>query len=113
MQEGSLAIASDWNPGFCPVGNLVKPKPPFGKSFENSVQQEVFAGLTFRAAAAFGTIDRGTLEPGMLADFNLYPSQITERILNHQATHSAQVWKRLSDSILKRNKEYWVYDFKL
>jgi imidazolonepropionase len=90
---GSLAIASDWNPGSAPMGNLIA-QASILATFEKLSTAEVFAGLTFRAAAALGLSDRGTLATGMLADFNLYPIGDYQEILYHQGQLApAQVWK--------------------
>jgi len=91
---GSLAIASDWNPGSAPMGNLIA-QASILATFEKLSTAEVFAGLTFRAAAALGLSDRGTLATGMLADFNLYPIGDYQEILYHQGQLApAQVWKK-------------------
>lgn len=91
---GALAIASDWNLGSAPMGNLVA-QASILAVFENLSTAEVLAGLTFRAAAALGLSDRGRLEPGMLADFNLYAIEDFQEILYQQGQLApAQVWKR-------------------
>ena len=91
---GALAIASDWNPGSAPMGNLVA-QASILATFEKLSTAEVLAGLTFRAAAALGLSDRGRLEPGMLADFNLYAIEDFQEILYQQGQLTpAQVWKR-------------------
>jgi len=56
----SLAIASDWNPGSAPMGDLLTQAAILG-TFEKLTTAEVLAGLTFRAAAALGLNDRGRL----------------------------------------------------
>jgi imidazolonepropionase len=69
----SLAIASDWNPGSAPMGDLLMQASVLG-TFEKLSNAEVLAGITYRAAAALGLNDRGQLEPGMLADIILFPT---------------------------------------
>ncbi|AFL86101.1 imidazolonepropionase [Belliella baltica DSM 15883] len=69
----SLAIASDWNPGSAPMGDLLMQASVLG-TFEKLSNAEVLAGITFRAAAALGIKNRGTLEFGKLADIILFPT---------------------------------------
>jgi imidazolonepropionase len=69
----SFAIASDWNPGSAPMGDLLMQASVLG-TFEKLSNAEVLAGITYRAAAALGLNDRGQLEPGMLADIILFPT---------------------------------------
>lgn len=91
---GALAIASDWNPGSAPMGNLIA-QASILATFEKLSTAEVFAGLTFRSASALGLSDRGVLAPGMLADFNLYAIEDYQEILYHQGQLTPdQVWKR-------------------
>ncbi|MEJ2883145.1 imidazolonepropionase [Pedobacter sp. GR22-6] len=89
----SLAIASDWNPGSAPMGDLLTQAAILG-TFEKLSNAEVFAAITFRAAKAIGLDDRGKLEPGLLADFNLFPIADYREILYQQGKlKPAQVWK--------------------
>ncbi|WP_075350922.1 imidazolonepropionase [Algoriphagus marinus] len=91
---GALAIASDWNPGSAPMGNLIAQASVLA-AFEKLSTAEVFAGLTFRAASALGLSDRGVLAPGMLADFNLYAVEDYQEILYQQGQLApVQVWKK-------------------
>ncbi|REG88344.1 imidazolonepropionase [Algoriphagus antarcticus] len=93
-QGGSLAIGSDWNPGSAPMGDLVM-QASILATFEKLSTAEVFAALTFRAAAALGLEDRGKLKAGLLADFNLFPTANFQEILYHQGKlKPEQVWKR-------------------
>jgi imidazolonepropionase len=90
----SLAIASDWNPGSAPMGDLLTQAAILG-TFEKLSAAEVLAGLTCRAALALGLVDRGELAPGLLADFLLFPTANYEEILYQQGQlKPAQVWKR-------------------
>ena len=90
----SLAIASDWNPGSAPMGDLLTQAAILG-TFEKLTAAEVLAGLTCRAARALGLADRGQLVPGLLADFLLFPTANYEEILYQQGQlKPAQVWKR-------------------
>ncbi|WP_317175517.1 imidazolonepropionase [Pontibacter beigongshangensis] len=93
-QGASLAIASDWNPGSAPMGDLLTLASVLGV-FEKLSAAEVFAGITFRAARALGLHDRGKLAPGFLADFVLFPVYDYREILYHQGKlKPAAVWKR-------------------
>ncbi|KAA1244738.1 imidazolonepropionase [Aquimarina sp. RZ0] len=91
---GSLAIASDWNPGSAPMGDLLSQASILG-TFEKLSNAEIFAGITYRAAAALMLKDRGVLAPKMLADFCLFPTNHYNEILYHQGKLTpSQVWKR-------------------
>lgn len=92
-QGGALAIASDWNPGSAPMGDLLA-QASILATFEKLSTAEVFAGITFRAAAALGLEDRGKLTPAMLADFILFPTSDYREILYQQGKMKpTQVWK--------------------
>ncbi len=89
----SLAIASDWNPGTAPMGDLLTLAALLGV-FEKLSDVEVFAGITFRAAAALGLVNRGRLAPDCLADFVLFQGRDYREILYLQGKlKPAQVWK--------------------
>lgn len=90
----SLAIASDWNPGSAPMGDLLTQAAILG-TFEKLTTAEVLAGLTCRAALALGLTDRGQLAAGLLADFLFFPAADYREILYQQGQlKPAQVWKR-------------------
>ena len=90
---GALAIASDWNPGSAPMGDLVC-QASILATFEKLTTAEVFAGITFRAAAALNLFDRGRLIAGNRADFILYPTTDYRDILYYQGSlRPSQVWK--------------------
>lgn len=92
-QGGSLAIATDWNPGSAPMGDLIT-QASILATFEKLSTAEVLAGITFRAAAALGLHDRGKLEAGQKADFILYPTSNFQEILYQQGKlKPSQVWK--------------------
>ncbi len=91
---GALAIASDWNPGSAPMGDLLAQACILG-TFEKLTNAEVLAGITFRASAALHLNDRGRLAPGMLADFNLFQTDHFNEICYHQGKlDPSEVWKR-------------------
>lgn len=90
----SLAIASDWNPGSAPMGNLLTQAAILG-TFEKLSNAEIVAGITFRAAAALNLKDRGQLQPTYLADFITFPTNDYREILYQQGQLTPnQVWKR-------------------
>jgi imidazolonepropionase len=87
-----LAIASDWNPGSAPMGDLLM-QAAVMSAVEKLSTAEAFAGLTFRAAQALKLNDRGTLAPGKLADMQVYPCADYREILYHQGKMKpVKVW---------------------
>ncbi len=78
-----LAIASDWNPGSAPMGDLLMQASVLAAA-EKLSTAEVFAGLTFRAAQALRLTNRGTLTTGAPADFQAYPCSDYREILYQQ-----------------------------
>ena len=88
-----LAIASDWNPGSAPMGDLLMQAAVMSAA-EKISAAEVFAGLCFRAASALNLKDRGIIAPGMQADIQAYPCADYREILYHQGKMKPQtVWK--------------------
>jgi len=89
-----VAIASDWNPGSAPMGDLLTQASILG-TFEKLSLAETLAGLTFRSAKALGLNDRGVLETGKLADMQAYPcTDYREIFYNQGQLKPNQVWKR-------------------
>ncbi|WP_341843390.1 imidazolonepropionase [Chitinophaga caseinilytica] len=81
-----VAIASDWNPGSAPMGDLLMQAAVMSAS-ERLSAAEVFAGLTFRAAKALGI-------PSASADLQAYPCADYREILYHQGKLKPSfVWK--------------------
>lgn len=78
-----LVIASDWNPGSAPMGDLLCQAAIIGAAQKLSAA-EVFAAITFRAAKTLGLDDRGKLTPGQKADFILFATPDYREILYHQ-----------------------------
>jgi imidazolonepropionase len=90
----SLAIASDWNPGSAPMGNLLTAAAILGM-YEKLTMAETLAAITCRAAAALGTTDRGILKPGMLGDFITFPCSDYREILYNQGSMLPDtVWRK-------------------
>ncbi|WP_027387453.1 imidazolonepropionase [Chryseobacterium gregarium] len=84
-----LAIASDWNPGSAPMGNLITQASVLA-TFEKLTTAEVLAGITFRSAFALGLEDRGKLEEGLKADFVTFKTDNFQNILYHQGSLRAE-----------------------
>ncbi len=78
-----LAIASDWNPGSAPMGDLLL-QASLLSVYEKLSFAETIAGFTFRAAKALGLTDRGTLSTGQLAHMAAFPTHDYREILYHQ-----------------------------
>ncbi|MFV0304972.1 MAG: imidazolonepropionase [Moheibacter sp.] len=78
-----LSIASDWNPGSAPMGDLLT-QASILATFEKLSMAEILSGLTFRAAKALNFTDRGTLENGKKADFISFPTADFRDIIYHQ-----------------------------
>jgi imidazolonepropionase len=78
-----VAIASDWNPGSAPMGDLLLQASVLSV-YEKLSFAETIAGLTFRAAYALGLSDRGMLEKGQLAHMICFPTNDYREILYHQ-----------------------------
>lgn len=89
----SLAIASDWNPGSAPMGDLLTQAAILG-AFEKLSLAETLAGLTFRAALALGLTDRGCLVSGQCGDFQAYETTDYRDIFYQQGRLKPfKVWK--------------------
>jgi imidazolonepropionase (EC 3.5.2.7) len=90
----TLAIASDWNPGSAPMGELLMQAAVLG-AFERLTMAETLAAVTCRAAQALNLKDRGILQTGMLADFIAFPIADYREVLYCQgALKPTMVWKR-------------------
>ncbi len=89
----SLAIASDWNPGSAPMGNLLMQAAIIGV-YEKLTMAETLSAITFRAAMALGLTDRGALAPGLRADLAAFPcSDYREILYNQGGMMPGIVWK--------------------
>jgi imidazolonepropionase len=78
-----LAIASDWNPGSAPMGDLLMQAAILGAA-EKLSAAEVFAGITSRAAYALRLDNRGTLATGSPGNLQMYPTNDYREILYNQ-----------------------------
>lgn len=81
----SLAIASDWNPGSAPMGQLLLQAALLGAQQKLSTA-ETFSAITSRAAKALRLKDRGQIAPGLRADLALFPTHNYRQILYHQGS---------------------------
>jgi imidazolonepropionase len=91
---GSLAIASDHNPGSAPMGDLLTQAAILG-TLQKLSNAEVLAGITFRAAAALKLSDRGQLNEGYLADLSIFHTADYKEILYNQGNFKpCMVWKK-------------------
>lgn len=79
----NVAIASDWNPGSAPMGDLLLQAAVLSAA-EKLSTAETLAGITVRAAAALELNDRGVLSPGKKAEFLSFPCENYEEILYKQ-----------------------------
>ena len=84
-KNGILAIASDWNPGSAPMGNLIT-QASILATFQKLSTAEVLAGITFRAVKALNLTDRGILKKGMKADFVVFETDNFQNILYNQGS---------------------------
>ncbi len=90
----AVAIASDWNPGSAPMGDLLSQAAVLG-TFEKLSNTEVLAGITYRSAAALNLKDRGRLDEGFLADIVSFPTGDYREILYQQGQlKPCAVWKK-------------------
>ena len=89
-----LAIASDWNPGSAPMGDLLTQASLMG-AYQQLNMPETLAGMSFRAAAALGHTDRGRLKKGLLADMQAYNVKDYREILYNQGQLRPVItWKK-------------------
>jgi len=79
----AVVIASDWNPGSAPMGDLLCQAAIMG-AYEKLSVAETFAAITERAAKALQVPDRGVLDVGMSADLAIFPCSDYREILYAQ-----------------------------
>ncbi|KQS94242.1 imidazolonepropionase [Chryseobacterium sp. Leaf394] len=84
-----VAIASDWNPGSAPMGNLIT-QASILATFEKLTTAEVLSGMTFRSAFALGLEDRGILKEGLKADFVTFKTDNFQNVLYSQGSLKAE-----------------------
>lgn len=89
----SLVIASDWNPGSAPMGDLLT-QACILATFEKLSTSEIISALTCRAAPALRLSDRGVISPNKLADIVAFPTDDYREIFYHQGQMKpSHVWK--------------------
>lgn len=89
-----LAIASDWNPGSAPNGDLLMQAALLG-IYGKLTLAETLAGITVRAARALNLSDRGVLKTGNLADIAAFPTNDFREIIYRQGKlKPTKVWKK-------------------
>ena len=93
-----VSIASDWNPGSAPMGDLLMQASLLG-SMEKLSNAEVLAGITCRSANALSLEDRGSLQIGKIADMIGFKTNNFRDILYNQG-------KLKPSFICKRGKIY-------
>ena len=87
-----VAIASDWNPGSAPMGDLLTQAALFGAA-QKLTTAETLAGISFRGACALGLSDRGRIALGQRADFVAFPCEDYREVLYAQGRlRPAAVW---------------------
>ncbi|MEO9965550.1 MAG: imidazolonepropionase [Reichenbachiella sp.] len=88
-----VAIATDWNPGSAPMGDLLIQTALLGAAEKLSIP-ECIAGITFRAAKALNLTDRGRLIKGSLADMIAFPVSDHREVFYQQGKIKPdRVWK--------------------
>ncbi len=88
-----LAIASDYNPGSAPMGNLLA-QASILATFQKLSTAETMAGLTFRAAKALNINNIGKIANGFKADVQAYYTTDYREILYQQGNMKpVKVWK--------------------
>lgn len=90
LDAGAIfAIATDWNPGSAPMGNLIT-QASILATFQKLSTAEVLSALTFRSAYALGLEDRGRLSKGMKADFVSFTTNNFNNVLYQQGSLKAE-----------------------
>lgn len=90
----SLVIASDWNPGSAPMGNILVQASILGAA-QKLTMAETWAAITSRAAKALNKTDRGIIKSGNLADIIAFKTRNYKDILYNQGQmRPAKVWKK-------------------
>jgi imidazolonepropionase len=98
-----LVIASDWNPGSAPMGDLLLQASVLSAS-EKLTIAETFAGITIRAAAALKLTDRGILAKNRLCDMVAFDTPDFREILYHQGKMKPSIiWKKGQRFTLPKN----------
>jgi len=78
-----VAIATDWNPGSAPQGNLLA-QAAILATYEKLTTAEVLAAITVRAAHALRLTNVGKIQKDYRADLAIFSTDHYENILYHQ-----------------------------
>ncbi|ADX67098.1 MULTISPECIES: imidazolonepropionase [Weeksella] len=88
-----VSIASDWNPGSAPMGNLLT-QASILATFEKLSMAEVLSAITFRAAKALNFSDRGIISEQKIGDFISFSTSDFRNIIYEQGQlQPTNVWK--------------------
>lgn len=88
-----LAIASDYNPGSAPMGNLLA-QASILATFQKLSTAEIMTGLTFRAARSLNINNIGKISNRFKADVQAYDTTDYREILYQQGSMKpSKVWK--------------------
>jgi imidazolonepropionase len=97
-----LAIASDWNPGSAPMGDLMMQAAVLS-AYEKLSNAETFAALTCRAAATLQLNDRGVIAKNKICDVIAFETGDFREILYHQGKlKPSLLWKKGRKFILPK-----------
>ncbi|MHA1856397.1 MAG: imidazolonepropionase [Promethearchaeota archaeon] len=89
-----LVIASDWNPGTAPMGDLLIQAAVLGANQKLSIA-ETLSAITNRAAMALEIYDRGIIKKGNLADMIAFPCSNYEEIFYNQGVLRPHlIWRK-------------------
>ncbi|MFY0624978.1 MAG: imidazolonepropionase [Reichenbachiella sp.] len=90
----TVCIASDWNPGSAPMGDLLAQASLIG-IFEKLNHDEILSGITKHAANALSIQNIGILKKGNQADMIGFSCANSYEILYHQgAMKPSKIWKK-------------------
>ena len=93
-QGACVAIASDWNPGSAPMGDLLAQAAIMG-AYEQLTIAETLAAITVRATLALNLNDRGILKTGNIADIVAFNTNDFREIIYRQGKLKPTfVWKK-------------------
>ncbi len=99
----SVAIASDWNPGSAPQGDLLS-QASILATYQKVNTAEIFAGLTSRAAKALKRTDIGCISDGYFSDMQCFITNDFRDILYNQGRlKPSMIWKK--GHLAYRNRE--------
>ena len=88
-----VVIASDWNPGSAPMGNLMLQAAVLG-ACQKLTMAETWASITYRAANALKIKNKGVLKAGFIADIVGYDVLDYREILYRQGQLLPEmIWK--------------------